>query len=357
MPFSFLYGMGVKCRNLMFDWGFLPSEEYPVPVISVGNLTVGGTGKTPLIEYIIRVLKDKYRLAVLSRGYKRATSGYILANDTHTSLSIGDEPLQMKHKFPDIVVAVDENRRRGIRNLLNLAPDRKPDVILLDDAYQHRYVKPSLSIITTDYRRLFYHDALLPAGLLREPKSARNRADIVIVTKCPDDLRPIDFRIIGDDMRLLAHQHLFFTHIEYGPVEPVFPEKNPDMSIWQNIIEEDDEILLVAGIASADLFVDQVKKHCGNVATMIFPDHYIYGKQDMKRIKEAFGKMASPHKYILMTEKDAARLMNNPIVPEDLQEAMFYLPIRIGFTNHPETPLEDVIRNHITIFRRNYIPE
>ena len=357
-PFAFLYGIGIKIRNLMFDWGILPSEEYPVPVISVGNLAAGGTGKTPHIEYLIRLLKDQYKLAVLSRGYKRTTSGYILADDAQTSLTIGDEPFQMKHKFPDIIVAVDENRRRGIKNLLQMPEGERPEVILLDDAYQHRYVKPSLSIVTTDYHRLFYEDALLPAGLLREPRSASDRANIIIVTKCPNSLKPIDFRIISDDMKPFPYQHLFFTHIVYAPVEPVFPMSNPDRLTWKNVIEDNDgEILLVAGIASSGLFVEEVKTHCSNVRTMLYPDHYAFDAQDLRKIAEAFGKMTSPNKYILMTEKDAMRMMNNPNVPEELQEAMFYLPIRIGFTSHTEVLLDDVIKNHIFIFRRNFIPK
>ena len=195
-PLSFLYGIGVWLRNRLFDRDILHSEQYSIPLICIGNLSVGGTGKTPHTEYIIRLLKDKYRVAVLSRGYKRQTSGFVLAGSECSSSEIGDEPFQMKNKFPDILVAVDANRRRGIRNLLSLPEQEKPEVILLDDAYQHRYVRPSLSIVLTDYHRLFYHDKLMPVGRLREPISNINRADIVVVTKCCKDMMPMDFCFI-----------------------------------------------------------------------------------------------------------------------------------------------------------------
>ena len=224
-PLSFLYGIGIWLRNRLFDWGILHSEQYSIPVICIGNLSVGGTGKTPHTEYFIRLLKDKYRIAVLSRGYKRKTSGFILADSESSSLEIGDEPFQMKNKFPDILVAVDANRRRGIQNLLSLPEKDRPEVILLDDAYQHRYVHPSLSIVLSDYHRLFYNDKLMPTGHLREPISNINRTDIVVVTKCDEDMKPIDFRVIEENMKLRAHQLLFFTSIVYGEVKPVFPSE------------------------------------------------------------------------------------------------------------------------------------
>lgn len=222
-PLSFLYGIGVWLRNRLFDWGILHSEQYPVPVICIGNLSVGGTGKTPHTEYIVRLLKDKYRIAVLSRGYKRKTSGFILADSGSSSLEIGDEPFQMKNKFPDILVAVDADRRRGIQHLLSLPEKDKPEVILLDDAYQHRYVHPSLSIVLSDYHRLFYNDKLMPAGYLREPVSNINRTDIVVVTKCDKDMKPIDFRIIEENMKLRAHQLLFLPALFMEKSNRYFP--------------------------------------------------------------------------------------------------------------------------------------
>ena len=197
-PLSFLYGMGVRLRNKLFDWEIIESKQYSVPIICIGNLSVCGTGKTPHTEYLIELLSTKYKIAVLSRGYKRKTSGFVLADATSTSNDIGDEPYQIKTKYPNIRVAVDSKRRRGIDKLLALPVAERPDVILLDDAFQHRYVAPSLSIILTDYSRLLYEDCLLPVGRLREPMSGLERCDIVLVTKCPDGIKPIEYRIIEE---------------------------------------------------------------------------------------------------------------------------------------------------------------
>lgn len=194
-PISFLYGIGVTLRNKLFDWGYLRSKSFNVPVICIGNIAVGGTGKTPHTEYLIKLLRHKFQVAVLSRGYKRHTKGYILSTGESNARNIGDEPYQIKSKFSDIRVAVDENRCHGIEQLCKL--NNPPvEVVLLDDAFQHRYVKAGLNILLTDYHRLFCDDALLPAGLLRESVHGKNRAQIVIVTKCPPDIKPIDFNII-----------------------------------------------------------------------------------------------------------------------------------------------------------------
>ena len=187
LPLSWLYGIGIRFRNFLFDVGILKSQDYKVPIISVGNITVGGTGKTPHVEYLVKLLKDQFNVAVLSRGYKRKSRGYVLADKDTPMQQIGDEPYQMKQKFPGITVAVDKNRRRGIAQLTE---DDKVDVILLDDAFQHRYVKPGVNILLVDYHRLIIYDKLLPAGRLREPLPGKNRADIVIVTKCPTASSP-----------------------------------------------------------------------------------------------------------------------------------------------------------------------
>ncbi len=352
-PISWLYGMGVSIRNSLFDWKILPSEEYPVPVICIGNLAVGGTGKTPHTEYLIRLLRDKYKLGVLSRGYKRKTKGYVLATEKSTSSTIGDEPYQMKRKFNDVVFAVDSNRRRGITNLLSLPDDEKPDVILMDDAFQHRYVTPSLSILLTDYNRLFYHDKLLPFGRLRESKTEKRRADIVIVTNTADDLKPIDFRIIEEEMNLKEGQQTFFTQVFYGPITPVFP--NEPGSESHKTIEKEDELLLLAGIASPIPFVRKIKSLSDKAVSMIFPDHHAYEKQDIKKIKATFDNIKSPDKYILTTEKDAARLLRNPSLPEEWKSLLYCLPIEIEFCLEERPTFDELITNHITTFKRNNI--
>ena len=258
-PASWLYGAVVMMRNKLFDWEVLQSKSFDIPIISVGNLAVGGTGKTPHTEYLIKFLCNQYKVAVLSRGYKRHTKGYVLATPESTARSIGDEPYQMHQKFPSVTVAVDEKRCHGIEKLLAL---QKPsiDVILLDDAFQHRYVKPGLSILLTDYHRLFCDDTLLPAGRLREPISGKNRAQIVIVTKCPQDIKPIDYNIITKRLNLYPYQQLFFSSFRYGNLQPVFPTMSPDTNAISTNHEvalsslTNTDILLMTGIASPALF-------------------------------------------------------------------------------------------------------
>jgi tetraacyldisaccharide 4'-kinase len=352
-PVALLYGMGVRLRNQLFNWGILPSEEFAVPVISVGNLAVGGMGKTPHVEYLIRLLKDKYKVAVVSRGYKRLTKGYLLADDNSSYADIGDEPFQIKHKFPGILVAVDGDRCRGIRNLLALPEGERPDVILLDDAFQHRYVTPSLSVVLTDYNRLPYQDKLLPAGRLREPPAGIRRADAVIVTKCAEGLKPIDYRIIADEMRLLAHQELFFTHITYGGLEPLFPVEAA--SSGKRRIQAGDEVLLLAGIAAPERFIEEVKRHTDKVTPLVYPDHHPYTRQDIRKINEAFHQMQSTNKYILTTEKDAARLLKDPAIPEEWKGALYYLPIAVEFRTENNLPFDEFVLNHIVTIQRNSV--
>ena len=215
-PLSWLYGLGVGFRNMLFEAGILKSQTYATPVISVGNITVGGTGKTPHVEYLIRLLKDKTNLAVLSRGYKRKSRGFLLADNDSTMYDIGDEPFQIKQKFPDITVAVDKKRTRGISRLINGEAGKDIDVILLDDAFQHRYVRAGISILLVDYHRLIIYDELLPSGRLREPVGSKDRADIVIVTKCPPDIKPMDYRVITKAMALYPYQQLYFSTHEYS---------------------------------------------------------------------------------------------------------------------------------------------
>lgn len=351
-PLSFLYGIGVRIRNFLFNIGLLSSKQYPIPVICIGNLAVGGTGKTPHTEYIIRLLESKYKIAVLSRGYKRKTSGYILATTNSTSQEIGDEPFQMKQKFPNILVAVDSKRTRGIDNLLALPESKRPDIILLDDAFQHRYVSPSFSIVLTDYNRLYYYDKLLPAGFLREPAYGIHRADAVIVTKC-DEMKPIEYRIIEENMKLLAHQELFFTRIVYKEIQPVFSSETSAKT--KNEIKKDDEILVLSGIASPLPFIEEIKKYTDKVTPITFADHHDFNRQDIRKIKSAFDKLTSPEKFILCTEKDAARFKSNPFFPEEWKDKLYYMPITIEFCIHKKDQFDNMINKHIITIQRNNI--
>mgnify|MGYP000938523659 CR=1 FL=1 len=348
-PLAFFYGIGVGLRNKLFDWGILPSEQFPVPVICVGNLAVGGTGKTPHTEFLVRLLKKKYKLAVLSRGYKRKSEGFLLAGPQSSSYDIGDEPYQIYTKYPDVIVAVDADRRNGIRKLLALK--EPPEIIILDDAYQHRYVTPSFSIVLTEYSRPFYLDRLLPWGRLRESKYNVHRCDAVVVTKCCKDMKPIEYRIIEKNMYLTAHQTVFFTSVVYGEMKPVFPKEAEPWSLRD--IRKKDSVLLIAGIASPDPFIKEVKKYTDNVVPMIYPDHHFFDKQDITQIEKSFSDIKSLGKVILATEKDAARFKGmREEIPEEVRRAMYYLPITIDFCTRSKEEFEEMINKHIITFQR-----
>lgn len=347
-PLSCLYGMGVRFRNMLFDEGIWKEESFDVPVICVGNLAVGGTGKTPHIEYLIRLLKDKYRVAVVSRGYKRLTKGFVLAEMGHSYNDIGDEPFQIKHKFPKVAVAVDANRCEAIRLLMNLPKNKRPEVILLDDAFQHRYVQPSYSLLLTDYHRMYCKDSLLPAGCLREHRSGAQRADMVVVTKAPLSMKPIDYRIAEDDLYLQAHQSLFFTYIKYGELQPLFPGKA--ISFSKGIAYT---VLAVSGIASPAPFHEELKKRAKAVRVLDFPDHHDFNEKDICRINDEFNSIRAKDKLIVMTEKDAVRLMANKGLKKEMVPYCFYLPIQIAFLQEREEEFDKIICKHIDDFYRN----
>jgi len=350
-PVSFLYGIGVWCRNFMFNKGILPTEQFPVPVICIGNLSVGGTGKTPHTEYVIRLLKDKYKVAVLSRGYKRRTKGFLIASLQSSSKTIGDEPYQIKLKFPEITVAVDENRRRGIQQLLALPEEERPEVILLDDGYQHRYVTPSLSILLTDFHRLFYQDKLLPVGRLRESKKGALRADVVVVTKCDNDLKPIDFRILEENLNLWSHQLIYFSRIVYGDMRPLFPEETTPQKLKE--IRPETDVIALAGIAKPELFVEEIKQHVEKVHPFLFPDHHNYSRKDIKKLYDKFKTFTNP--VILTTEKDAVRLKDNKHLPEEWKSRIYYLPIQVDLSSKNYKPFDEMILDHVSRFKKNRI--
>ena len=348
-PLAFLYATGVMIRNLLFDWKLLPSEQYPVPVICVGNLAVGGTGKTPMVEYLIRLLCDKYRVAVLSRGYKRKSSGYVLANENSTASEIGDEASQIKYKFPRAIIVVDKNRRRGMRNLMAMPEDIRPQVVLLDDGYQHRFVKPSFSILITDYNRLFYRDRMLPAGRLRESAHSASRADMVLVSKCPENIDQIYFdEILKKMSRWIPSQLLFFTRIAYQPPEKVFPQECEPCKLEK--IRKDDDILLITGIANPTPLIEEMKKYSDKVSVITFNDHHAFTKKDIQKIQSELSEMTSAKPLIICTEKDAARIRHNPHCPNEWKSQMYYIPIRVHFLFDRQEQFESHIMSHITFF-------
>lgn len=326
-PLSWIYDGLTGFRNWMFDKNILKHEEFDIPIVCVGNLTVGGTGKTPHVEYIVSLLMSEYNIAVLSRGYKRKTSGFILANSKSTPDMIGDEPLQIYQKFGSrIKVAVCESRRKGIKELINSFPEI--NLIVLDDAFQHRYVKPKVSIVLTDYNRPFYRDHLLPWGRLRENPHQVNRADMVVVTKCPDDLTPLNHRLVSKELDLMKFQKLFFSRYQYGGIMPVFPDNSP-YNISLGSLTEKDTVLLVTGIAHPRYFVRYFKNYPFKVKVMHFPDHHDFSRSDLDSIKERFDSLSGERKLIVTTEKDSVRLEHNPYFPRELMAYTFYLPIMV----------------------------
>lgn len=330
-------------RNKLFDRGWLRSKSFDVPVICVGNLAVGGTGKTPHTEYLVKLLqKNGVNVATLSRGYKRRSRGYVLADGKSNAWQIGDEPYQIKSKFPDARVAVDEDRCHGIDQLLKLeAPP--VEAILLDDAFQHRYVKAGLNILLTDFHRLLCDDALLPAGRLREPASGMSRAQMVIVTKCPDGLKPTDFNIIAKRLHLYPHQQLYFSKFRYGMPTPLFPEKTDSRKVFSSLTG-DEQVLLVTGIASPAPLLKEVESYTRHVKLLAFDDHHDFTSKDLLQIKEQFLHLEEWRRLIITTEKDAARLKQHPALDEMLKPHIYVLPIEI-----------EILQNQQYIFNQNII--
>lgn len=352
MPFSWLYGLGVGIRNYLFDAEILKSKSYSIPVISVGNITVGGAGKTPHVEYLIDLLRDEMQVAVLSRGYKRKSRGYVVADENTTMRDIGDEPFQIKQKFEGVYVAVDKDRCHGIDHLISDEDTKDVEVILLDDAFQHRYVKPGVNILLVDYHKFINYDKLLPAGRLREPQSAKVRADIVIVTKCPKNLNPIDYRVLSKAMDLKAFQQLYFTTLSYCDLKPIF--NGGDTVPLNEIMGEN--ILLLTGIASPEhLQVDIMEYTRGvKLETMVFSDHHNFTERDVERINERFAAMPSP-KRIITTEKDQVRLFYLEGLSEEVKQNIYALPIKVEFMLEGGKIFNEKIESYVRKKSRNSI--
>jgi len=341
LPMSFFYGMVTATRNRLFEWGVLKQHEFNIPVICVGNIAVGGTGKTPHTEYLIAVLKDRFKIAMISRGYKRATKGFILANPHSSPRDIGDEAYQVYHKFGfKIPVAVCEDRVAGINRIREIHPD--VNLIILDDAFQHRYVKPAISILLTEHNKPFYKDSMLPYGRLRESAKAVNRADVVIVTKCPDFIKPLDFRIMEKEINLIPAQSLFFSRYRYDKLRCVFPQGASNI-FGLDALSENDSLLAVCGIANPRPFVRYLKSFNARVKVNVFADHHDFSRKDMNLILERFKSMKGHRKAIVTTEKDAVRLLNNPYFPPELKPFIFYQPVSVEFVRNENASLCDTV--------------
>ena len=350
LPFSWLYGIGVSVRNQLFEMGVLKSQSYKIPIISVGNITVGGSGKTPHVEYLIRLLRDKVKVAVLSRGYKRKSRGYVLADKDTVMKDIGDEPYQLKSKYPEVYMAVDKNRRNGISRLTTDEETKDTDVILLDDAYQHRYVKPGVNILLVDYHRLIIYDKLLPAGRLREPKQEKNRADIVIVTKCPRDLKPMEYRVLTRALNLYPYQKLFFSTLRYGSLTPIFAGEKREL----DSISEEENVLLLTGIASPRQMMLDLEPYTQRLQPLTFGDHHQFNKRDVRRINETFAAMPSP-KIIITTEKDNTRLFGLEGLSDEVRQNIYMLPVEIEFMLGQQKEFNEKIIGYVQKNSRNSI--
>ncbi|MFD1063209.1 tetraacyldisaccharide 4'-kinase [Winogradskyella litorisediminis] len=306
-PIVPIYFLVTWLRNRLYDSGIKPSKSYDFPVICVGNLSTGGTGKTPMIEYLIRLLSEKKKVATLSRGYKRVTKGFLVADSSANVDMVGDEPFQFYNKFEDIYVAVDENRQNGIKELRKLKP--QPEVILLDDAYQHRKVKAGLNILLTAYYNLYTKDIVLPTGNLREPKSGADRANIIVVTKCPETINDIEKEAIIKQIKPKAHQHVFFSGIKYT--------EHVNSAIETKSLLELPKFTLVTGIANANPLVNYLNSNTLDFHHLEYGDHYNFTLKDIELLEK--------QELIVTTEKDFMRLFE----VESLQKKLFYLPIEV----------------------------
>lgn len=339
-PFALLYGAVVWLRNKLYDKNVLKSTSVNMPIICVGNLSVGGTGKSPMVEYLLRLLKEEVNVATLSRGYKRKTKGYVLANEHTTALEIGDEPMQFHVKFPDVVVAVGEERLEAIPQLLHDKP--KTQAIILDDGFQHRAIKAGLNILLTDYSNLFTRDFFLPTGDLRDERRSYKRAEIIVVTKCPDSLTEEERRKIEEEINPLPHQQLFFSAIEYGvPYHILHPQQ--DYHLHKEL-----EVLLVTGIANIEPLKAHILANTYTYESISFSDHHIFSIDDLKDISKRFSKMDQTSKIIITTEKDAVRLVK---FREELEELpLFVLPIRHRILFNREEQLKKTVIGFIQQF-------
>ena len=327
-PLSLLYGFVIYIRNRLFDYKILKSTQFNIPLISVGNITVGGTGKTPHIEYLVDLLKQEFKVATLSRGYKRKTNEFILSTIESSVKEIGDEPRQIKQKYPEIDVAVDANRVNGINKLITR--NSELDVVLLDDAYQHRKVLTNLSILLVDYSRPIDKDFILPFGDLREHAFEKKRANIIIITKSPKDLKPIDRRIIFNDLKPYPFQHVFFTTFDYGELKPVFGSS----SNVNDLELKEFEVLLLTGIANPKPLKEHILENISKkIRDLEYSDHYNFKESDIKKIKQIFNSIGSPKKMIITTEKDAMRLQKFSNIADDLKDAFYYIPVKVKFLN------------------------
>lgn len=346
LPFAWFYELAVRFRHWLFKKKILNSISFPIPVISIGNLSLGGTGKTPFVEYLVKLLNAQYKLATLSRGYGRRTTGFLIGDQFSGHQDIGDEPMQYIRKFANrITVAVDEDRCRGVSNLME--NDENLQVILLDDAFQHRYIKPGLSILLTDYGKLYAEDYLIPAGTLRDVVSSAKRADIIIVTKTHRVLSPISKQRVLDVLKPEPGQQVYFSYIDYGNLIP-FPGSE-EFRVPKNI----SKIILFTGIVNYFPLEEHLRFQCNELVSFHFPDHHVYSRNDLQKIKKAFHDAYENKKLIITTEKDAMRLINSPYLSELNYLPMFYVPIKVRLHGTDAVSFNKQVLEYVKKNKRN----
>jgi tetraacyldisaccharide 4'-kinase len=340
LPLAFLYALVIAFRNWLYKRGYSQSLRFTIPIINVGNLSVGGTGKTPHTAYLISLLHPLLQVATLSRGYKRATRGFVLANDSTTAWEIGDEPMQYKMEFPHVEVCVCEDRILAVPLLLQ----RKPQVkaLLLDDAFQHRSIAPSLQILITDYNKLYSRDYILPFGMLREFRSGANRADIIIVSKCPENLQLDNAEKIKQELKLLPSQKIFYSYLKYNSCYSIFTNQEIDI--------QKKSVVIVSGIANPSPMLDYLRPIVKEFHYLQYRDHHYFAAEDVEEMIEAYSNLNADNKCIITTEKDATRLMLHKEKFIEKKIAVVALPIEIQFLFQQGNEFNTVIVNHIEQF-------
>lgn len=337
-PFAVIYGIVTSLRNLLYDWKILKSKSVNVHTICVGNLAVGGTGKTPHVEYLINLLQNNFKIAILSRGYKRKTSGFIRALQTSTAFDIGDEPLLYKTKNPNLEVCVDANRLNGIKQLLKFT--EPPQVVILDDAFQHRALHCELNIVISEYTNLFLNDCMMPAGYLRESKNGIKRADIIIVSKTPDKTTAIEIRNMIKDLKPLAHQQLFFTWLKYGELKG-FQNPNDTINTLNDLFRY--RIVTFTGIANPKPMITYLKEYASDVKHIQFADHHTFTLQDIANVRAQLDAIEGGNKIVVTTEKDAMRLQGSDLQDIANTLPLYVLPIEVDFKDKAQEFNETII--------------
>lgn len=342
-----LYGMGVKLRHKMYDCGICKSIEFDIPIVCVGNLTVGGTGKTPVTELLVSILKSQYNVAVLSRGYKRDSKGFFVVETTSSFKKVGDEPKQIKLKFPDVMVAVCEDRVAGVNVIRKI--DKRINLIILDDGFQHRHIEAWVNIILTDYGRPIYADCFLPLGRLRDSLSQLERANIVICTKCPGNITPFDMLVVKKNLDLMPYQHLYFTKVISSEPRPLFPDyatKTP---------KKGSQIIALAGVASPKGFLeDLTKQQFSLINEHIYPDHYTFKVGDLEKLENEIHN-SSDDTFIVMTEKDAVKFLASKKISDHLRARMFYISIFHQFIDGSHIEFERILMQYVRENQKNNI--